>query len=413
MISNWLAKVPMKTWRWILLAFLAFMTLAGVAIAVRFRLNILYGIPLAVVVLLAIINNFKDVWFLMVFCIPWSVQYEIGTGNAMDFFSEPFMLLFLLVFFVQLLSGRQFSLKGKIYTFHFLIFLLLFWTFFTTVTSHYFFRSFKFFLSKLWYLAAFVYIADRVIQRPKDMKRLFWAFALPLTAVVIIITLKHAAESFSFETAHNIPYPIFANGVAYSATLALFIPWLFLARRWYTVKSLEWYFLTAAVVLVAFGILFAYKRGGWLITLSLPVIYILIQRKVFDKLVYGGVGVVIIAVAFLLYNNNYYYLAPDYKKTIWHEGDLEGHLNATLQGTEISAAERFYRWVAAKNMIQDMPLVGSGPSTFNQVYQNYADGAFATYVSDNPEQSTTHNYFLMTFAEQGFPGGLLFAGNLQ
>ncbi|MEL6653694.1 MAG: O-antigen ligase family protein [Bacteroidota bacterium] len=89
-------------------------------------------------------------------------------------------------------------------------------------------------------------------------------------------------------------------------------------------------------------------------------------------------------------------------------GDISGHLSATLSGTEISSMERFYRWVAAKNMIADNPLLGSGPSTFNQVYKRYTDDAFRTYVSDNPEQSTTHNYFLMTFAEQGFPGGLLF-----
>ena len=70
--------------------------------------------------------------------------------------------------------------------------------------------------------------------------------------------------------------------------------------------------------------------------------------------------------------------------------------------------ERFYRWVAAKNMIADMPFTGSGPSTFNQVYKRYTDDAFRTYVSDNPEQSTTHNYFLLTFSEQGIVGGLLF-----
>jgi O-antigen ligase len=33
---------------------------------------------------------------------------------------------------------------------------------------------------------------------------------------------------------------------------------------------------------------------------------------------------------------------------------------------------------------------------------------FRTYVSDNPERSTTHNYFLLQLAEQGVPGFLLF-----
>jgi O-antigen ligase len=31
-----------------------------------------------------------------------------------------------------------------------------------------------------------------------------------------------------------------------------------------------------------------------------------------------------------------------------------------------------------------------------------------TYVSDNPEQSTVHNYFLLVLDEQGVPGLLIF-----
>jgi O-antigen ligase len=34
--------------------------------------------------------------------------------------------------------------------------------------------------------------------------------------------------------------------------------------------------------------------------------------------------------------------------------------------------------------------------------------AFRTYVSDNPEKSTVHNYFLLLLVEQGLPGMLLF-----
>ena len=408
MLDRLLLRVPLKAWRWLLLAALAMATLGGVGLAIRYRLNLLFAIPLLVVVLLAVIYDFKQIFFLMIFCIPWSMQVELAGGNAMDFFSEPFMLLFLAVFFLQVLTGRQFKWKGKIYPFHLLIFLILFWTFLTTLTSHHVDRSIKFLFAKLWYFASFVYIAEKVFDKPKDVKRFFWTFTLPLLVVIVIITLKHAAEGFSFEAAHNVPNPLFANGVGYSATLALILPWVVLARKWYSPKTLEWYFLNIGIFLVLVGILFAYKRGGWLITAALPVIFILIQQKLFDKFVYAAVIFALLAVGYLLYNNNYYYYAPNYASTIWHEGDLSGHLNATLDGTEISAAERFYRWVAAKNMVTDMPIVGSGPSTFNQVYKEYADGAFRTYVSDNPEQSTTHNYFLMTFAEQGFPGGFLY-----
>ncbi len=410
MIARLLSMIPSKTWRWLLLAALAIMVFGGVFLGLRFRNNLFFVFPFALVIILAVVYDYKPIFYLMIFCIPWSMQVDLGGGNAMDFFTEPFMLLFLAIFLVEILAGRQFRWRKRIYTFHLLIFLLLFWTLFTTLTSHHIDRSLKFLFAKLWYLASFVYIAGRVFENPRDVKRMFWVFILPFLVVIAVITIKHASQNFSFEVSHNVPYPLFANAVGYSATLALILPWAVLARNWYSPKTLQWYLLNVAVGLVLIGILFAYKRGGWLITTALPVIYFLIRQKLFDKFVYAAVVVALLAVGYLLYNNNYYYFAPNYASTIWHKGDLSGHLNATLDGTEISAAERFYRWVAAKNMVADMPLTGSGPSTFNQVYKGYADGAFRTYVSDNPEQSTTHNYFLMTFAEQGFPGGLLFLG---
>lgn len=70
--------------------------------------------------------------------------------------------------------------------------------------------------------------------------------------------------------------------------------------------------------------------------------------------------------------------------------------------------ERVYRWVAATRMIADKPLVGSGAATFYPEYKKYTLKSFRTYVSDNQEKSTTHNYFLLQLAEQGIPGFLLF-----
>ena len=70
--------------------------------------------------------------------------------------------------------------------------------------------------------------------------------------------------------------------------------------------------------------------------------------------------------------------------------------------------ERVYRWVAAGRMIADKPMVGSGAATFYPEYKRYTVKSFRTYVSENPEKSTTHNYFLLQLAEQGIPGFLLF-----
>ncbi|MEM7375644.1 MAG: O-antigen ligase family protein [Bacteroidota bacterium] len=400
----------MKTWRVLLFSLLALAIIGSIGAAIRMRMNLLFGVPIALALGLQVVYNYKPVFFFLIFCIPFSMQINLTESFAMDVFTEPLMLVFLAIFLLNLFSGKQFSRNRKIYPFHILIFLILFWTMFTTLNSEFIGRSFKFFLAKLWYLATFVYMADRIIQTPKDVKYMFWAFFSSMMLVVIGITIRHALTGFSYGESNGIAFPLYANGVIYSATLVLFLPWVWFARSWYTPKSLEWYILNIGMGILLIGIFFSYKRGAYVTTLMLPVMWLLINRKVLDKLIYAGLIFVVLGVSWLVNNNNFYIFAPNYQSTVWHGDDFTAHLEATFQGTEISGIERFYRWVAAKNMVADMPFVGSGPSTFNQVYKRYADDAFRTYVSDNPEQSTTHNYFLMTFAEQGFPGGLLFAG---
>jgi len=66
--------------------------------------------------------------------------------------------------------------------------------------------------------------------------------------------------------------------------------------------------------------------------------------------------------------------------------------------------------VAASAMIQDKPLLGFGPGNFYFFYKNYTVSSFKTYVSNNPERSGMHNYYLMTAVEQGIPGTLIFVG---
>lgn len=409
-MTQLLSQIPIKVWRILSLAGIAILTLMSFGMALRLHIWPLYAVPVMVVVALQVIYNYRPLFFLMVFCIPISMQYSIGTAFAIDMFSEPLMIVFLLIFVLNILAGRQFSRKGKVYGFHILLFLIIFWTCFTTLTSEFPLRSLKFLLAKLWYLAAFVYIAEKVIEDPKTIRQIFWAFFMPMVVVATGVTIRHASLGFSFEEANGVAFPIFANGVIYAATLVLFIPWCWYARSWYSPRSLEWYIINAGIVILAIATILTYKRGAWLALMILPVVDFAVRRMVFDKMIYATLLIVTLVLAYLINDNKFYEFAPNYQKTIWHEGDIQGHLQATISGTEISSMERFYRWVAAKNMIADMPLTGSGPSTFNQVYKRYTDDAFRTYVSDNPEQSTTHNYFLLTFSEQGLIGGFLFLG---
>ncbi|MFT5801918.1 MAG: O-antigen ligase, partial [Nonlabens sp.] len=70
--------------------------------------------------------------------------------------------------------------------------------------------------------------------------------------------------------------------------------------------------------------------------------------------------------------------------------------------------ERFYRWIAGTYMIPVHPWKGVGPGNFRNLYKGYTVTSYQTYVSDNPDRSGIHCYYLMILVEQGVFGFLIF-----
>jgi O-antigen ligase len=119
--------------------------------------------------------------------------------------------------------------------------------------------------------------------------------------------------------------------------------------------------------------------------------------------------VAFIGVLWLSWNNKYMEFTPDFEKTITHK-EFDNLLEATYKLEDISSMERVYRWMAGIEMIKDRFWMGFGPGSFYSNYKSYSISRFQTYVSDNPEQSGIHNYYLMTWVEQGLIGFLIFIG---
>ena len=401
--------ITLKNQRWGLLLLLAVSLFLSVWVAIRFRNLVFLSLPLAFILLLQLLHNFRVLFYLLFFAIPFSVQLELGS-LSLDMPDEPLMILFSGISMLLLLSGKLLKKEDPIYPAYIWVIGLVVWMIFTTITSTHFFRSGKFLLAKLWYVFCFVTMANYLLKDRTHLVKTYWSFILGCLVVTVVIMMRHAAVGFSFEDSHGIVRPFFPNAVVYGAFLALVLPIAWILRTRYELKSFEWWTLVIASGIILLGIALSFRRGAWVAIALLPIVYFLLQVKLFRWVSIGvlvGTGLLIF---YLVQGNTFYYYAPNYEKTVFHEGDISGHLSATLEGKELSGMERLYRWVAAKNMIGENLWLGTGPSTFNQEYKKYTDDAFRTYVSDNPEQSTTHNYFLMTFAEQGLVGGILFLG---
>jgi O-antigen ligase len=220
--------------------------------------------------------------------------------------------------------------------------------------------------------------------------------------VTLVILFRHAVTGFSFASINDAAFPFFRNHVNYSAMLVCMLPVLvgFFVRA---DKSTAKRWLGMAIALVLVALFFSYARGAWLALLVGVLAWWLMRKKLLVYAWLFSIILVIGLIGWLKTNDRYLQYASDQNTTIFHS-NFNRHLVSTYQLKDLSTAERFYRWIAGVRMIKDNWLTGYGPNTFYEHYKGYAIPAYKTWVSDNPERSTVHNYFLFTAIEQGIPG---------
>jgi O-antigen ligase len=338
---------------------------------------------------------------LLLFTIPFSVEYNVRGGLSTDLPDEPFMwaLSFLvLAGLVQKGSGFRQGVS------HPLVLLLLLgwcWTLVTVIFSTDPLLSLKFWLAKGWYLLAFVVAPLLWLRDPRNLVRAVYLLAGSMALLAVWALWKHGQSGFRFDRVNEAVAPFFRNHVNYSALLVLTIPlWVLLLGG----RHRRWGWLLLPLLLAA--LYFSYARGAWLAGLAGLAAWWLIRQGWLLRAYVLGLVLVMAAFLWLRQEDRYLQYAHDFRTTIYHK-ELTEHLLATYKGKDVSTAERFYRWIAAIRMSTDRPLTGTGPNLFPEAYKPWAVPAFRTWVSDNPERSTVHNYFLLLLVEQGWPGLLL------
>jgi O-antigen ligase len=342
--------------------------------------------------------------YLLIFSLPWSIEYSFNTSLATDLPDEPIMWLTTILFLAYFIF-RPSEIFSK--TKHPLVTLLLFslaWIIVTVLFSTDWFISLKFLLAKCWYLVAFVFVPLLFFVNKRTITSTAVLFLVSMLSVTMISVCRHAFYEFRFANINEAVSPFFRNHVNYSAMLVCTIPILISA---YQLNKKYRSIIIAAMIIVLIALFFSYARGAWLALIVGSLSYWLIQKR---KLLFAFAVIIvltIISVFWLSTNDRYLGYAHNYRTTIFHK-NFEEHLVATYKLKDVSTAERFNRWIAGVRMIKDNWLTGYGPNTFYYNYKPYAIPAFKTWVSDNKEHSTVHNYFLLVLIEEGLPGLLFF-----
>ena len=382
--------------------------LASVGAAVYLDEMMILTLPLLLILLLATVADFKMV-FLGIFCLlPISAELELPGGLGTDFPSEPFMVYLMLCLILYILGNpRKIDYKFYNHPMTQLLLLHFVWIGVSALFAQIFLISFKFFLAKTWYIATFYFLVGMFIKRAKDYIPAFWGILLPLMMVAVYAMIRHSAYGFDFEDVNKTMGPFFRNHVDYAVMLAVMVPFMMAVRKWYPFGKIPRFTINVGFVIVLLGIFFAYTRAAYVSLFLIPIAYFIFNNRLIKTAVTTGLLGLVFGLSFMIAGNNYLNFAPDFETTIYHT-DLDDHLSATLQMKDVSTVERFHRWIAGINMSNDRMLTGFGPSNFYHFYKSYTTSLFETYVSDNEEQSTVHNYFLLVLIEQGWPGFVIF-----
>lgn len=378
--------------------------LAGLVVAILTSFYWIVALPFIVLFFYLGWQQWQFIFFLLIFSLPWSVEYNFNPTLGTDLPDEPLMLLTAFLFIVYwFYKPPALSATWK----HPLIFLLLVhfvWIGIATLFSADWLISLKFLAAKTWYAGAFVFTPILLFKNKKAIKIAAVIFLVSMLTLTMLSLYRHYRLGFSFANINNAVSPFFRNHVNYSAMLVCTVP-VWVALFQFHKKS---HFLILPVMSIVLTALFlSYARGAWLALIIGAVSYWLIKKR---KLVIAFViaSVLIIASVFWIKSNDRYLeYAHDFRTTIFHK-NFEEHLVATYKLKDVSTAERFNRWIAGVRMIKDEWVTGFGPNTFYYNYRPYTIPAFKTWVSDNKDHSTVHNYFLLTIIEQGIPGLLFF-----
>jgi O-antigen ligase len=384
------------------------MLLAGGAAATLLRTPVLLLPGVLVIGLLAVFIEWRILYYLLFVTLPFSQEIGLPGGLSMDLPSEPLMLvLTACVPLALLLRKASLPRRELLHPIVIILLLMLLWAgvdiFFSVDTT----KSVKYLLAKVWYITPFLFGSLLIVRRPAQAWHFAAAYATGACLSVLYVASRHVTKGFSFAEINWALQPYFRNHVIYASLLALLTPFCFYAAKATTHVSKRWLWYIALFILL-FGLLTSYTRAS-ILSVPIAALYYLVLRLRLTRVVLVASAITVGgAVFFFISQNNFMLYAPDFEKTVFNGKNFSKHLEATYNMQDVSGMERVYRWVAASRMIATKPLTGSGPSTFYPEYKRFTVKSFRTYVSENPEKSTTHNYFLLQLAEQGLPGFILF-----
>lgn len=364
-----------------------------------------FALAMAFLTLLAL----DKLLLVLLFFTPLSLELSEFMPSAplnMSLPTEPFLFMAMCLFFVKLITERRFDKKVLSHPISICIYIYLAWLLFTTLTSEMPVVSFKYVLTRLWFIAVFYFIATQVVYDEKNIVHYIMAYALGFSIVIAYTLIHHAMSRFSHDTSYLVMQPFFRDHTSYGAALALLIPAMFVVikriRNDFSIK----FFTLSLLVLLCIALLFSYTRAAWGGIFAVAALWVVLKLRIKIKtlITIGLFGIIMIAP---FYNDIIYKMSKNDEVS---STNFLSHVKSISNiSSDDSNMERINRWKCALRMFQKRPITGYGPGTYMFLYAPFQNSQDKTKISTNAgDCGNAHSEYLGLLADAGLFGALSF-----
>lgn len=379
---------------------------AGVALHYLFDENYLVLLVPAAMLLVWFFMMYRDESLaLMALATPFAVDYALIGNMSLSMPVEPMMIVFTVVFLFQELLMRSYDKRVLRHPVSILIMLSLVWMVFTSIVSLKPVESFKYTAVRLWFVIPFFYATAQSFQKVRHIRLFYWAYALSLSVVVVITTVKTMQRFGELQMLHHVMQPFYNDHTAYGCIIALMLPlsaYFALEPRTRLWKRIVAVSLT---VLLLVGLGLSYCRAAWISVVGAIAVYLLVRLGV--RLRWLVISAALLLGLFFAFQDDIMYeLGKNKQDSSFTLADQVKSISNI--STDASNLERLNRWNAAFRMWKDQPLTGIGPGAYQFIYGPYQRSDMMTIISTNDgDMGNAHSEYIGPLTEQGVPGALL------
>ncbi len=394
----------------ILLYFSAIVFIAFATYFVSIEKFYIAALPFALALVLVAAFSLDKLMYIIAFLAPLSVQmrFFMSVENDLSLPIEPLLFgVLLIVLYKFAFENHSFDKKLLTHPVSIAIYLNFAWIVVTSFTSTMPLISFKFTLTRLWYLAAFYILTLHLFKNKDNIYKYFWFYIVSFLFVIVYTLVRISGFGFFDKKAANyVVMPLLPDHTSYGAILAMLIPFIFLCIFLKRYNSGKRVFVFAIGIFYLLALVLSYTRAAWLgLALSFVLLILLVLRIKGRTILV--MGVVALTVVITFFSQIVMHLEKNQQDS---SDNLSEQLSSVTNiSTDASNLERINRWNSALRMFNERPIMGFGPGTYMFQYAPYQFTYERTIISTNfGEVGNAHSEFLGPLAESGILGTLTF-----